>query len=85
MGEAVQIAQILLPERLVRELSIHAAIVFPPDSPADKPYVLVVLTTGFLSQAEADQAIAGISRIVWEQHDYRGTTPVIAPPGPRDG
>ena len=62
-----------------------AALVFPPDSPADKPYVLVVLTTGYLDQKEADQTIAGISRIVWELRDYRGTAPRISPPAPKDG
>ncbi|MES1240620.1 MAG: serine hydrolase [Acidobacteriota bacterium] len=41
-----------------------AAIVFPPGEP---PYVLVVLTAGFQDEKEADQAIAGISRAVWER------------------
>ncbi len=40
-----------------------AAVVFPP---GEKPYVLVVLTAGFLDEKEADGVIAGISRVVWE-------------------
>jgi beta-lactamase class A len=59
-----------------------AAIVFPP---GEVPYILVVLTTGYVEQKDADQAIAEISRTVWGARSYRGTAPVISPPVPRDG
>jgi beta-lactamase class A len=51
-----------------------AAIVYPP---GEKPYVLVVLTDGYQDEKEANQAIAEISRIVWER---RGLDPAPAPP-----
>jgi beta-lactamase class A len=41
-----------------------AAIVFPP---GEKPYVLVVLTAGFKDEKQANQIIAEISRVVWQQ------------------
>src|SRR5258706_12813239 len=41
-----------------------AAIVFPP---GEAPYVLVVLTSGFLDEKKANQAIAEISRVVWQR------------------
>jgi beta-lactamase class A len=46
--------------------SIHhdAAIVFPP---GEKPYVLVVLTAGFVDEKDADRVIAEISRTVWDK------------------
>jgi beta-lactamase class A len=40
-----------------------AGIVFPPGEP---PYVLVVLTSGFAKEEEANRFIAGLSRGVWE-------------------
>jgi beta-lactamase class A len=40
-----------------------AGIVFPPGEP---PYVLVVLTSGFAKEEEANRFIAGLSREVWE-------------------
>jgi len=40
-----------------------AAIVFPP---GEAPYILVVLTSGFLEEKAADQRIAEISRLVWQ-------------------
>ena len=40
-----------------------AAIVFPP---GEAPYVLVVLTRGYQDEKEANQAIAEISRLVWQ-------------------
>ena len=43
-----------------------AAIVYPP---GESPYVLVVLTTGFLDEKEADRTIAEISQIVWERRN----------------
>lgn len=43
-------------------ISHDAAIVYPRGAP---PYVLVVLTRGFATQAAADTAIAGISRAVY--------------------
>jgi beta-lactamase class A len=46
-----------------------AAIVFPP---GEKPYVLVVLTAGFVDEKEADRTIAEISRAVWNK---RNATP----------
>jgi beta-lactamase class A len=46
-----------------------AAIVFPP---GEAPYVLVVLTNGFLDEKKANQAIAEISRVVWQR---RGASP----------
>jgi beta-lactamase class A len=51
-----------------------AAIVYPP---GEKPYVLVVLTDGYQDEKEADQAIAEISRIVWER---RALDPAPEPP-----
>jgi beta-lactamase class A len=45
-----------------------AAIVYPP---GEKPYVLVVLTDGYQDEKEANQAIAEISRIVWQQRNDR--------------
>jgi beta-lactamase class A len=46
-----------------------AAIVFPP---GEKPYVLVVLTQGFLDEAEANRVIAEISRVAWEERRIGG-------------
>lgn len=40
-----------------------AAIVFPPDEP---PYILVILTSGFVDEKAADQRIAEISRLIWQ-------------------
>jgi len=40
-----------------------AAIVFPP---GEAPYVLVVLTRGYQDEKAANQAIAEISRLVWQ-------------------
>lgn len=51
-----------------------AAIVYPP---RESPYVLVVLTAGFLDQDAADRCIAGVSRAVWEARH--------APPPPAAG
>jgi beta-lactamase class A len=45
-----------------------AAIVYPP---GEEPYVLVVLTSGFLDEKQANQAIAEISRIVWQERGAR--------------
>ena len=45
-----------------------AALVFPP---AEKPYVLVVLTAGINDEQRANQAIARLSRIVWERRQAR--------------
>ena len=42
---------------------IDEAIVYPP---GESPYVLVVLTSGIADEKVADQAIAEISRAVWE-------------------
>jgi beta-lactamase class A len=61
------------------------ALVYPSGLAGEKPYVLVILTTGFLDEASANQAIAEISRTVWEMRHYRGTAPRISPPVPRDG
>ncbi len=46
--------------------AIHhdAAIVFPP---GEKPYVLVVLTSGIQDEKKANQVIADVSRAVWER------------------
>lgn len=46
-----------------------AAIVFPP---GEEPYVLVVLTQGFLDEAEANRVIAEISRVAWEERRIKG-------------
>jgi beta-lactamase class A len=46
-----------------------AAIVFPP---GEEPYVLVVLTQGFLDEAEANRVIAEISRVAWEERRIGG-------------
>jgi beta-lactamase class A len=54
-----------------------AAIVFPPGEP---PYVLVVLTSGFLDEKKANQAIAEISRAVWQR---RGASPQLPVPSQR--
>ncbi|HEY0510659.1 MAG TPA: serine hydrolase [Thermoanaerobaculia bacterium] len=51
-----------------------AAIVYPP---GEKPYVLVVLTSGYLDEKQANQAIAEISREVWERRSLAG--PAAAP------
>lgn len=59
-----------------------AAVVFPP---GEKPYVLVVLTEGFLDENEANRAIAEVSRAVWEQRSYLGTSPKISPSEPNEG
>ncbi len=40
-----------------------AAMVYPP---GEAPYVLVVLTRGYQDEKEANQAIAEISRLVWQ-------------------
>ena len=48
-----------------------AAVVFPP---GEKPYVLVVLTEGFLDENEANRTIAEISRAVWE---HRSSVPEV--------
>lgn len=40
-----------------------AAIVFPP---GEEPYVLVVLTSGYKDEAEANRVIAEISRVIWQ-------------------
>jgi len=40
-----------------------AAIVYPPGG---SPYVLVILTAGFQEEREANDAIAAVSRAVWE-------------------
>ncbi|HEX9945099.1 MAG TPA: serine hydrolase [Thermoanaerobaculia bacterium] len=44
-----------------------AAIVYPPGPPGEKPYVLVVLTRGYEDEKEANQVIAEISRVVWQE------------------
>jgi beta-lactamase class A len=46
--------------------AIHhdAAIVFPP---GEKPYILVVLTSGIADEKKANQIIADVSRAVWER------------------
>ncbi len=60
-----------------------AAIVYPP---GEKPYVLVVLTEGYRDQKDADQVIAGISRVVWERRADLLTTPSAPQPKPpREG
>lgn len=46
-----------------------AALVFPP---GEKPYVLVVLTQGFLDEREANRVIAEISRVAWEERRVGG-------------
>lgn len=46
-----------------------AAIVFPP---GESPYVLVVLTSGFRDEKQANQTIAEISRVVWQRRGDRG-------------
>jgi beta-lactamase class A len=56
-----------------------AAIVFPP---GEAPYVLVVLTSGFLDEKKANQAIAEISRVVWQR---RGASPHRPAPSQRRG
>jgi beta-lactamase class A len=48
-----------------------AAIVYPPGPPGEKPYVLVVLTQGYEDEKQANQAIAEISRIVWQERGAR--------------
>jgi beta-lactamase class A len=54
-----------------------AAIVYPPRPPhppyppGSSPYVLVVLTSGIADEKVADQAIAEISRAVWEARGER--------------
>jgi beta-lactamase class A len=40
-----------------------AAVIFPPGRP---PYVLVILTRGFPTQATAEAYMAGVSRAVWQ-------------------
>jgi beta-lactamase class A len=40
-----------------------AAIVFPP---GEAPYVLVVLTEGFVKEEDANRLIANVSRLVWD-------------------
>lgn len=42
-----------------------AAIVYPTAATGRSPYILVVLTSGFLDEKEANQRIAAISRAVW--------------------
>jgi beta-lactamase class A len=44
-----------------------AAIVYPPGPPGQAPYVLVVLTHGYQDEKQANQVIAEISRIVWQE------------------
>jgi len=41
-----------------------AAVIFPPDRP---PYVLVILTQGFESPADAERWMAEVSRVVWAE------------------
>lgn len=53
-----------------------AAIVFPP---GERPYVLVVLTEGYTDEAQANQVIAEISRVVWQE---RGERPAKGPEAP---
>ncbi len=45
-----------------------AAIVMPP---GERPYVLVVLTSGFADEAAANRVIAEVSRAVWEARPGR--------------
>jgi beta-lactamase class A len=60
-----------------------AALVYPP---GEKPYVLVVLTQGYRDQKDADQVIAGISRVVWERRADLLTAPPPPPAKPpREG
>lgn len=49
-----------------------AAIVYPA---GEDPYVLVILTSGYQNEKEANQVIAEISRVVWQA---RGLTPESA-------
>jgi beta-lactamase class A len=59
-----------------------AAIVFPP---GEKPYILVVLTEGFTDEAQADQAIAEISRVVWQERGERPAARPVSPEEEREG
>ena len=45
-----------------------AAIVYPP---GEAPYVLVVLTSGYQDEKQANQTIAEISRVVWQERRGR--------------
>jgi beta-lactamase class A len=46
-----------------------AAIVYPPGG---SPYVLVVLTSGIADEKVANEAIAEISRVIWEERSGMG-------------
>jgi beta-lactamase class A len=48
-----------------------AAIVYPQGPPGEAPYVLVVLTSGYQDEKQANQVIAEISRIVWQERGAR--------------
>jgi beta-lactamase class A len=52
----------------ITAISHDAALVLPDTG---SPYVLVVLTRGFAKGDDADRAIAGISRAVWESRPSR--------------
>jgi beta-lactamase class A len=52
-----------------------AGIVFPP---GEAPYVLVVLTSGFVREEEANRFIAGLSRGVWDARHTASRTPPAA-------
>jgi beta-lactamase class A len=58
-------------------VGIHhdAGIVFPP---GEAPYVLVVLTSGFDKEEEANRLIADLSRAIWKARQ-------LPPPAPRGG
>jgi beta-lactamase class A len=58
-----------------------AAIVFPP---GEAPYVLVVLTSGFVDEKEADQRIAEISRLVWQGRKEDPGKPLAKEPPVRE-
>lgn len=58
-------------------MGIHhdAAIVYPP---GEAPYVLVILTEGYQDEKEANQLIAEISRVIWQN---RALAPSHSPGG----
>jgi beta-lactamase class A len=49
----------------ITEIRHDAAVVYPNDAP---PYVLVVMTRGFLDPSEAEAAAVRISELVWDHH-----------------
>ena len=57
----------------ITRIGHDAAIIFPPGR---KPYVLVVLTRGIDDHQEAEDLIAGLSRIVFQYVAGKGRTEV---------